>query len=107
MKRLLTFATVVVLTAVAPGLLWAQNDPQIGTWKLDVGKSKYVGVQAPKYTTRTVEGQGSGAKVSIDAVAADGSRIAYSFTTSYDGKDSPISGWEHRMAVKMPLPSSG
>jgi hypothetical protein len=39
-----------------------------------------------------VEAQGNGAKYSVEGVAADGSRIAYSFTTNYDGKDSPISG---------------
>jgi hypothetical protein len=41
---------------------------------------------------RTVEAQGNGAKISLDGVAVDGSHIAYSYTTNYDGKDSPVSG---------------
>ena len=40
----------------------------------------------------TFEAQGNGAKVSVQGTAADGSRIAYSYRTNYDGKDSPISG---------------
>jgi hypothetical protein len=91
MKRLLVFAVVAVLSLVASGLL-AQSNPQVGTWKLNVAKSKFGSAPAPKSQTQTVEAQGNGAKYSVEGVAADGSRIAYSFTTNYDGKDSPISG---------------
>ena len=92
MERLLVFAMVVALSLVASGLLLAQSNPQIGTWKLNVAKSKYVTAPAPKSETRTVEAQGNGAQYSYEGVAGDGSRIAYSYTTNYDGKDSPISG---------------
>jgi hypothetical protein len=92
MKRLLMLASLVVLTVVSSGPLLAQSNPQIGTWKLNVAKSKYVNVQGPKSGTRTVEAQGDGAKVTTEGVAGDGSRIAYSFTTNFDGKDSAISG---------------
>ena len=74
------------------GLLLAQSNPQVGTWKLNVAKTKYVGAEAPKSQTRTVTAQGEGAKISVEGVAADGSRVAYSYTTNYDGKDSPVSG---------------
>jgi hypothetical protein len=92
MKRYFVFVTVVVLSLVASGVLLAQGNSQIGVWKLDVAKSKYVNSQAPKSETRTVEAQGDGAKYTFEGVAADGSRLAYSFTTNYDGKDSAISG---------------
>jgi hypothetical protein len=91
-KRLLVFATVVALSLVTSGLLLAQNDSDIGTWKLNVAKSKYVGVQAPKSQTRTYEAQGDAIKISRDGIAADGSRVSYTNTIKYDGKDSPISG---------------
>lgn len=90
MKRLLVFATLVALSLVTSGLLLAQSD--IGTWKLNLAKSKFVNAQPPKSTTRTYQAQGDGVKESVDGVAADGSRIAYSFTFNYDDKDSPISG---------------
>ena len=92
MKRLLTFVTVVVLTVVASGLLLAQSNPDVGTWKLNTAKSKYVNTPAPKNTTATVTTQGEGVKVSVEGVAGNGSRVAYSYTNNYDGKDSAISG---------------
>ena len=64
MKRLLMIATVAILAVVFSGLLLAQSD--IGTWKLNVAKSKYVNTQAPKNETRTVEPQGAGAKNSFE-----------------------------------------
>jgi hypothetical protein len=92
MKRLLVLATVIALSLVGSGLLLAQSNPEIGTWKLDPAKSKYVTAQAPESETRTVEAQGDGAKVSFDGADADGSHIAYSYTTSYDGKESLVFG---------------
>ena len=72
--------------------LLAQNDPFVGTWKLNVTKSHYTGTPAPKSETRTVVAQGNGYQVTYEGIAADGSRISYSLTSSLDGKDSPISG---------------
>ena len=92
MKRLLLFATVFALSLVGSGLLLAQTDSSIGTWKLNVAKSKYSPGPPTKSQMRTVEAQGAGVKVSVEGVAADGSRVAYSYTTNYDGKDSPYTG---------------
>src|ERR1700674_4977581 len=92
MKRLLTLATVVLLAVVSSGLLLAQSNPEIGTWKLNLAKSKYSPGPAPKSQTRTYEMQGDGLKVSRNGVAGDGSPIAYSNTTKYDGSDVSLSG---------------
>jgi hypothetical protein len=91
MKRIFAFVFTLGLFAVA-STLPAQTNPQIGIWTLNVAKSKYVNLAPPKSETRTIVAQGDGAKVSIDGVAADGSRIADSYTTNYDGKDSPLIG---------------
>ena len=85
-------ATVVLLSLAASGLLLAQESPFVGTWKLNVAKSKYSGEQPPRSETRTVVAQGDGLKVTYKGMAADGSPIAYSFTTNLDGKDSPFLG---------------
>lgn len=83
---------VFAMTLVS-GLLLAQSNPAIGTWKLNLAKSKYSPPSAaPKEQTRTVEAQGDGAKYTFDGAAGDGSRIAWNFTTNYDAKDSSISG---------------
>jgi len=89
MKR--TLVLVAALSLVG-SLSLAQNDLSVGTWKLNVAKSQFTGTPAPKSETRTLATQGDGYKVTYEGMAADGSRIAYSFTTNLDGKDSPISG---------------
>ena len=92
MNRLLVTATVLVLAAVVSGPLLAQSDPAVGTWKLNLAKSKYTNAPAPKSLTRTVEAQDNGVKVSYEGEAADGSQIAYSFTARFDGSDFAITG---------------
>src|ERR1700693_3090330 len=90
--RLLKFASIFALAAVVCAPALAQNNPLVGTWKLDVTKSKFDPGPAPKSLTRTVEAQGDGVKYTFDGVAADGNSIAYGFSVQFDGKDNPISG---------------
>ena len=90
MKKILV--NIMILGVAAGSFLLAQGNPFVGTWKLNVAKSKYSPGPAPKSTTRTVEAQGSGEKVTNEGTAADGSHISYSYTLTYDGKDSPVSG---------------
>jgi hypothetical protein len=92
MKRLFVFATVIALTLAVSGLLLAQSNPSIGTWKLNVAKSKYSPGPPPKSQTGIYEAVGNGVKVSVEGVAGDGSKIAYSYTANYDGKDYPVTG---------------
>ena len=92
MKKISVFATLVVLAVLASGILLAQSNPFIGTWKQNTAKSKYSPGPAPQSQTQTAEAQGSGVKVSTEGTAADGSRLAWSYTANFDGKDSPISG---------------
>jgi hypothetical protein len=71
----------------------AQNNATVGIWKLNLAKSKYDPPNlAPKSQTAKIEAAGNGIKNSTEGVASDGSRIAYGYTVSYDGKDYPITG---------------
>jgi len=93
MKRILALAAVVIMSLAASGvLLPQQQSPFVGTWKLNVAKSKFTGEQPPKSETRTVVAQGDGLKVTYEGIAADGSPISYGYATSLDGKDVPYSG---------------
>lgn len=92
MKRALGFVAIAVLAVVGTSALRAQSNPLVGTWKLNVTKSKYDPGPAPKSLTRTVEAQGNGVKYSFDGVGADGKPIVYGFSVQFDGKDNPISG---------------
>ena len=90
--RLLKFASILALVAVACAPAYAQTNPAVGTWKLNVEKSKYNPGPAPKSLTRTLEAQGQNVKYSFEGVSAEGTAVAYSFTVAFDGKESPITG---------------
>lgn len=92
MKRVLQFVAIVVLVLVGSSAVQAQNDPLVGTWKLNVTKSKYEPGPAPKSLTRTVEAQGDGVKYAFEGVAADGTPLAYGFSVHFDGKANPVTG---------------
>ena len=92
MKRFPLVLSIVVLSAVAAGPLFAQTNPFLGTWKLNVAKSKFEPGPAPKSLTRTIVADGGGAKYTFEGVTADGQPISYSFSTKYDNKDTPVSG---------------
>jgi hypothetical protein len=92
MKRILFLLTILGLSAVTSGPLMAQANPFVGTWKLNVAKSKFGSAPAPKSQTREVVAAGTGAKYTFTGVGADGSAIEYSFTTNFDGKDAAVTG---------------
>jgi hypothetical protein len=78
----------VLFTGVFFNALAAEKkNPAVGTWKLDVAKSKY-----STGSSRTVEEQGDGEKTSYEEVGGDGSQATYGYTATYDDKGSPISG---------------
>jgi hypothetical protein len=88
--RLLKFASILALVAVACAPEYAQTNPAVGTWKLNIEKSKYNPGPAPKSMTRTLEAQGDNVKYRFEGVSAEGTGVAYSFTVAFDGKESPI-----------------
>jgi hypothetical protein len=91
-KRILSTITILGLAALGSGVLLAQPGSDVGTWKLNVAKSKYSPGPAPRDQMLTIQAQGNGVKVSVEGTAADGSRISFSYTANYDGKDNPITG---------------
>jgi hypothetical protein len=93
MKRLVNLLAPLVVAAIVTGTLIAQVKPSfVGTWKLNLAKSKYEGTTAPKSLTRTVTAEGTGLKYSFEGEAADGSKISFGFTSKLDGSDSAVSG---------------
>jgi len=91
-RRLFTILTLAVLALSASGSALAQADPFLGTWKLNVSKSKFVPGPSRKSETRMVEAAPMGLKVSIKRVNGDGSTQEYEYTTNLDGKSYPITG---------------
>ena len=85
--------TLAVLLGADVASLSAQAaDPRVGTWKLNLAKSKYDPGPAPQSQTLKVEASGKGEKITSEVVAADGKRTTTTYTANFDGKDYPISG---------------
>jgi hypothetical protein len=86
-------AVALGLVFVLAGTTFAQSSQtNIGTWNINLAKSKYTDGKAPKSSTFTVAAAGAGIKVTSDSVRADGSVAHSVYVANYDGKDSPITG---------------
>ena len=85
-------ASVVACLAVLSVFLGAQADPAIGTWKLNVAKSKYVPGPVPKSNVITIAAAGSGYHVTAKGEDATGNPTGIDYTATSDGKDSPVKG---------------
>ena len=90
MRTILTKGLIALaITAIAA--LGADNS--IGTWKLNVEKSKYIPAPMPvKSLVVTREASDGGVKVTITGEQADGTTLNASYTAKYDGKDVQITG---------------
>ena len=89
--RTLLAKALVALAITTVAALAADNT--IGTWKLDVAKSKYTPAPMPiKSLTVTREASDGGVKHTTKGERADGTAINASYTAKYDGKDVQVSG---------------
>jgi hypothetical protein len=70
----------------------AQTDPLIGTWRLNVAKSKFDPGPPPMAETRIYEAFGNGIKSTQTRVEAGGNKSTISYSALYDGKDYPYMG---------------
>jgi hypothetical protein len=93
---MMLFLTLLVSIGVQ-----AQNDPLIGTWKLNVAKSKYSPGPPPKSDTTKYEVAGQGIDVTAEVVNVQGVRATIRYTANWDGKDYPITGSQNYDTVSM------
>src|SRR5262244_2407824 len=82
----------VCLFATSSLSSFAQTDPIIGTWKLNLAKSKLIPGPPPKSQTATYEAVGQGVKVTVKGADAEGKPIDFQYTANYDGKDYTVTG---------------
>jgi hypothetical protein len=92
MKHVCMTLAMAILCLAIPALMLAQDNPILGTWKLNLEKSKFTGMPTPKSLTRTVSADGDSVKYSYQGTGADGSAADYAFTVKYDGNDYAITG---------------
>jgi len=75
--RLLALAVVLALTYMG---VMAQPDPLVGTWKLNVTKSRVTPGPPPKALTLVYELAGQGLRATITVVNSDGSQRTSHYT---------------------------
>lgn len=91
-----SLAAVTVACAMAVGVA-AQpatpaQDPYVGTWTMNAAKSTF-SAPAPKSRVLTITAAGANAiKVEVAQLGADGARTRWSFSSSGDGKEVPVTG---------------
>ena len=94
MRKLLVRAVLAIVVATS-GVAIAEAaaaDPVIGTWQLNVSKSKFTPGPAPKSETRTYSQSGPSITLVIKRVGADGKEMTSQATYQLDGKDYPWTG---------------
>lgn len=97
--RLCVFATAALIGGTlvlaflgSPHLTAQGSDAGLGTWKLDVAKSKYSPGLPPKSQTAKYEVWQDGFKRTIDTVNAEGQTTHTEVVFKYDGKEYPVLG---------------
>jgi hypothetical protein len=102
MKTLLkTILVGVVLAAAGVALAAEAPDPVVGTWTLNIAKSKFNPGPAPKSQTRTYSSDADGVSLSVNGVGADGTVISQQSTFKYDGKAYAMKGTADYDAISL------
>jgi hypothetical protein len=89
---LVTVFTVTAILAVAFTVSAQSADPWVGTWKLNLEKSKYSPGPLPKSIIRKVESSEGGLKETADVVNAQGQATHSETSAKFDGKEYPVKG---------------
>jgi len=90
LRTVLIGAGVVTLVAVAS--LAAQANSHVGTWRLNVAKSKYDPGPAPQSQTVKYEAWDNGLKLTADGVDAKGAKTHGEYAARFDGKPYAFTG---------------
>jgi hypothetical protein len=84
-------STLIFVLALVAGTLWGQQDPLMGTWKLNLSKSKYDPGPPPQSQINKYEPSGANAvKRIIDNVSATGEKGHTEANYVIDGKEYPV-----------------
>jgi hypothetical protein len=89
MRSILT-KLILGIAITAIGAFAADNS--LGTWKLNMEKSKFSPAAPVKSLTTTREASDGGVKVTSTGERADGTPVNSGYTAKYDGKEYPVTG---------------
>ena len=92
-RRVVTSILVAFIFAVAlPQIAFAQVDPVIGTWKLNVAKSKFAPGPSLQSMTIRYEVAGQAIRNNFEGIDGEGKPVKGTFTIIADGKYYPVTG---------------
>jgi hypothetical protein len=90
---MLTGMTLVGLAiATLPQIGFAQSSPLLGTWKLNLDKSKYTPGPPPRSQTNTFQQDGQDIKLTVQVIDAQGKQTTGVLMHIYDGQPHPSTG---------------
>jgi hypothetical protein len=92
MRKSLLMVSLAVCATVLSSSVALAADNWLGTWKVDLAKSKYSPGPAPRSYTLKFEATPAGIKFTGDGVDADGKASHSMFLSKFDGKDVPYEG---------------
>lgn len=95
--RIIKLAALLLCLAVG---VWAA-DPWLGTWTLNVAKSKFNPGPPPKSRVRTVEMIGDQVKTTTVTVNAEGQTTKTVWIGKKDGKEYPVEGSQSKLMVSV------
>ena len=101
-----TILVVVMLIGVLtlPHTLLGQTQASwVGTWKLNLAKSKYSPGPPPKSSTVKVEPWENGLKTTTDVVTAQGEARHIEVSGKFDARDNPITGNPNALRLEFEL----
>jgi hypothetical protein len=90
-----------MLLLLGTALTMRAADPVLGTWHLNVAKSRYDPGPAPKSITRTYQVDKGEIRAIVVTVYKNGNTDTVYYPASYDGKEHPVSGAPDRDGIVM------
>ena len=87
---LLAITVAVLLLVLGP--IAQTSDKNVGTWILNLAKSKYIPGPAPYEGTLKIESETNGLKFTIHGTDAEGKPVDFEFSPRFDGKDYLVTG---------------
>ena len=92
-KHILVVMAAMVFVLALATVAMAADDPFVGTWKLNLAKSKFnPPSSALKSDMVKIEAQDNGLKFTFDRVDVEGKDIHIEQAPKFDGKDYPVKG---------------
>jgi hypothetical protein len=87
-----SISTKLILSLAITAIVAFAADNSLGTWKLNMEKSKFSPAAPVKSLTTTREASDGGVKITSTGERADGTPVNASYTAKYDGKEYPVTG---------------